>query len=237
MKRVVFNQPFGLGDILFLQSLAVWYKEQGFQVVFPVVEAYEDIARHFPDVLFVPRDLLAIDHERQDIHTMGDTTVIPFRFADRVMKVPYAKIMKAKYDMVGADYNDWRTLTFFRYNRKQDELKKLLGITNKPYTLINKDYGMKGVKLPAGQMSIPNPYTTVKQVVELKRIEGFTLLDWAAVIEGATNIITPHTSLHYLLEVLDLKCEPDILLRMPLERTHVNYQYLFKKRYKWHNLP
>lgn len=234
MKRVVFNQPFGLGDILFLQSLAVWYKEQGFQVVFPVVEAYEDIARHFPDVLFVPRDLLAIDHDAKKVYTVGDTTVIPFRFSNEVMGVPYAKVMRAKYDMVGAEFKDWTQLTWVRDAQKEAELEKLLGIGKKPFTLVNDNYGMKDRKLPAGQMRIPNPYPEVKQVVQLVPMPGFTLLDWAGVMEKAAYIITPHTSMHYMLEVLELKCVPDILLRMPLERTHDFYKYLFAKKYNWH---
>jgi hypothetical protein len=125
------------------------------------------------------------------------------------------------------DWKTWRNATFVRNEKKESELMEKLGIKQgEEYTLINRNFGTQ----PVRTANIP---TQSGKIIEMKAIEGFGLFNWAKVIESATNIHTVSTSIIYLFELLELKCEPHIYIRKPIERDHSNYQHIMVK-HKYH---
>jgi hypothetical protein len=71
--------------------------------------------------------------------------------------------------------------------------------------------------------------------VELREIGGFNLLDWAKVIENATNIHAVGSSNIYLFETLDLKAkELHLYKRLPRENHFEFYNYILEKQYNFH---
>lgn len=201
----------------------------GAEVIFPVHENYLNIAPYFPDINFRSRNKINIDYDCREITRTNEYTVIPFRYSNIFQKVPYRLVMRAKYDMVGADFNLWRELTIERNYSRENELKKILGIyDDEKFDFVCERYGNAGRKILIGR---PTNRTTVF----LYHIKGFTLLDWCGLIEQAEEIHTVHTSIHYLLEVLNVKKPPHIYTRKPLETSHSFYKYLFAKDYEWHS--
>lgn len=228
---LIINQPFGLGDYLFIIPLLREFISQGHKVIVPVVSQYTDIGRHFPEITFIDKDILNIDIERKDEYHLNGATVIPLRFADGILKLPFTECMKSKYLYFGKDWNDWRKCTWARDTEKENELfYNLLGLKDgEEYTLINQTFRSNST----GKVNIHA--SGVSKKVFLKAIPGFTLLDWGKVIENASSIHTVSTAILYMLELMTLRAK-DIHLycRRPDERDFKNVDYLFSKRYRLH---
>ena len=64
--------------------------------------------------------------------------------------------------------------------------------------------------------------------MDMRNIDGFSLYDWAMVIEGAKEIHTVSTSILYILELLKVKPVVNLYKRFPDEKDHRNYDYLLK---------
>lgn len=228
---LIINQPFGLGDYLFIIPLLREFISKGHKIIVPVVSQYADIGRHFPEITFIDKDILNIDVERKDEYHLNGATVIPLRFADGILKLPFTECMKSKYLYFGKDWNDWRKCTWARDTVKENELfYNLLGLKDgEEYTLINQTFRSNST----GKVNIHASGASKK--VFLKAIPGFTLLDWGKVIENASSIHTVSTAILYMLELMTLKAK-DIHLycRRPDERDFKNVDYLFSKRYRLH---
>ena len=196
-KICVFNQFFGLGDIMFIEPIMRRYFKNGYRVVLPVLSKFLNLQPYFPYVEFVDKDTYEMDYENQKIVEDGNRIILPMRWSMEFLSGKLPDTMRNKYKMLGLDMEEWRTLKWLRHRYKEEHLKKELGITGQ-YNLINKNYhtfknGVREIKMSNG---LPN--------VEMKFIEGYTLLDWASVVENATNIHTVNTSIVYMVETLEL---------------------------------
>ena len=96
------------------------------------------------------------------------------------------------------------------WGRNMTDEKRLYNqvVRKKPYILVNRYYGAHG------QFQITPQLPANANVVEMRPIAGFTMLDWGTVIEGAMEIHSANTSLLYVLEQMDLK--------MPIHLYHRN---------------
>jgi hypothetical protein len=102
--------------------------------------------------------------------------------------------MPAKYNFVGLDFADWvRYVDLKRRPHVERELYyDVLGLKDdSKYTLVNEHCSSHGVSL-----NVPG------NVVRMAKVDCFTMLDWAMVIEKAAQIVTIDTSLVILTEVL-----------------------------------
>ena len=228
---VVINQPFGLGDFLFCIPIARDYIAEGYKVLWPVIPAYQNINKHFPEITFINKEMLKIDYERKDEYELNGMRVIPLRWSYEILNLPFRDCMKSKYLMFRKDWRRWRESSWVRDTAKEDELfYEVLGLKDgEKFNLINATFrnDLSGW-VP---VQVRNDYRNV----ELKTLQGFTLLDWCKVIENASTIHTVSTSINYLIELLDLKAsEIHLYVRKPDERDFRNIDYLFSKRYRLH---
>lgn len=226
MRTYIFNQFYGLGDLLFLMPLAERFVDNGFKVIIPVVDKNYPIAKHFPDVTILPKTMLNINYNSLKTVVSGDMTVIPFRFSNIVMNVHGRYVMKSKYDMVGEDFNIWRELKWKRDRLAESSLVSLLRLPEK-FIFVNENFN--AVNNMTSQLKIKSDLPVVK----MQFIKGYTMLDWYGVLQRATEIHTVHTSLHYMIEVMDLSC-PIHIYRRPSEKDMSNFKYLFAKKYYYH---
>jgi hypothetical protein len=60
----------------------------------------------------------------------------------------------------------------------------------------------------------------------MRQIEGFSLFDWAKVLEGAKEIHTVSTSVLYILDLLETG-PVHVYVRAPNEKDHSFYDYIF----------
>lgn len=221
----IMNQFFGLGDILFCMTIVRDWIKQGHKVLWPVEPQYVNINKHFPEVTFVDKSIVAIDYNKEAEVSGNGYQVVPMRFTHRMLKVGMNECMKVKYDYVGTDWKRWRELTWVRDEKAEDMLFKKLGLKEgEKYILVNETFQSDN----KGRVAIVPSHGT--RVVKMSLVEGFTLLDWAKVIENAQEIHTVSTSIVYMLDVMELKASKvAIYIRRPQENNHDNYRNLLTK--------
>ena len=224
---VVINQPQGLGDIIFCMAIAEQLKSLGHdRVIWPVNSVYKNIAKHFPQVDIIDINLCRIDYNRKDFYeTPEGYTVIPLRWSESLMKVRTTECMRSKYLMAGLDMELWRTCTVKRDYLNELALMKRLGIVEGDvFALVNTHFKTSN----KGLVRINNPKM---RVIDMKTIEGFTMIDWSSIIELATEIHTVGTSINYLIELLQPKARSiHVYVRHPDERDFKNYDYIFSEK-------
>lgn len=224
-------QYFGLGDVIFLQT-AVRNIAGDDQIVWPVeVQFMEGLFRAYPDILFLNKDIVPIDYNRKDDYIVNNLRMIPFRWADQILRLPYTACMSSKYTMVGQDWKTWKDKAMWeRDSIQENSLYEFIGLKEgDEYTLINRFWGSQSqfcadIKQPEGT------------VVEMCSLPGYSIFDWQKVIQNATHIHTASTSILYILEMLDLKAkEVHLYSRKPIEPHFDNVSYLFERhRYVLH---
>lgn len=201
-KKVIFNQFFGVGDILFIEPIIRKFFQEGHEVILPVLPKFLDLQPYFPYIKFVDMNQLNIDYDSKVIVNTEEHTIIPLRWGKEFFNGTYNDTMRNKYRMVNMELSEFRNLKWLRHRVKENELLRLLGIQEgEKYNLINKNFHtfLNGTV----KIDVKNNYKNVYMNI----IKDFTLLDWASVIENATEIHSVNTSILFLLESLDLKAE------------------------------
>jgi hypothetical protein len=203
--KVIINQPFGIGDILFLSPLVSKLDiEYG---IWPVVDHYYWIK----DYLQI-KNIEFVKQSDFDINNYPGFNEIPFRHAHDI--ISYARdCMEAKYMLLNANLELWKTLKFSRNKEKEIELFNKLNLSNdRPYILLNNNFAG-----PEFNYKLDIKLNTNINIVDFTYIDGFTLLDWALIIENAYEIHTVSTSLLFILESLNINSPIHIYPRKPLD--------------------
>ena len=101
------------------------------------------------------------------------------------------------------------------------------------FNLISRKFG--GGSFDEINVDVPDPNNGLNTIF-IKRMEGFSLFDWAALMAAATNIYMVASSNIYLLEMMELRAqEIHLYPRLPRETDHRNYQYILQRhRYTLH---
>lgn len=205
--KVIINQPFGVGDILFLSPLVEHIDAE--EIIWPVVDHYYWIKDY---IIF--SNLQFIKQSEFDKKLYLEYNEVPFQYAHAL--VPQAKdCMEAKYLLLGADPELWRTLDFNRNLEKETQLKHHLGLTlNDEFIFINNHFAG-----PEFNYKIDINLETDLKIIHQEYVEGFTLLDWCGVLEQAKEIHTVSTSLFFVIEALKLQNTPlHLYPRKPLDK-------------------
>jgi len=229
-KLLVPNQYVGLGDIIFQQSLVRKYMDQGYRVLWPVEKHFvNDLNRAYPDITFVNKSIVKIDYNAKHEINKSGVKVLPLRWADVILNLPSNDCMKAKYSLYQQDWKTWKQIAMWKRDKHQEnELFNLLELTQgKRFILVNQNY--QSAFQSKAKLDIPKGIG----IIEMKPIEGYSLFDWAKVIEHAAEIHTVSTSLLYLLELLDLK-QPIHLYPRENDPQFEQVKFLFTKPYILH---
>lgn len=211
--NVIINQFFGLGDILFIEPIYRHYHNRGFTVIAPILPEYLWIQEYIPYVQFKDKNVFRYRYEEVDQPKDGNMHV-PLRFAHPLLRgydLHYGDDRKHwmpdKYEYLGLPVELWKTLSF---NRNLDREKRLVNLLNLPekFNFVNNTYGGSFEKI---SITVPDDLP----VIELRKIDGFTLLDWGGVIERAEKIFTVETSIIYYIESLATNAERHLYPRLP----------------------
>lgn len=225
---IIINQPQGLGDIIFCMPIAQHLISIGHkEIIWPVNSVYANIGKHFPDIIMPDIKDYKIDYNRRDVYQADGKTVIPLRFSDTLTRMMYHDCMRSKYVFAGLDMELWRTCKFERDRNKEIELFKMFGISNgEKYALVNPFFKTS----TKGKVVIQKPNM---RCIDMRNIEGFTMIDWSLIILNAAEIHTVGTSINYLIELLQPKCDVHLYVRRPDERDFKNYDYILSDRVKY----
>lgn len=223
--KIIINQFFGIGDIIFCMTIARRWILEGHKVMWPVLPHFvEGLQRAYPDIEFVSKDKVSIDYERKEEHDWNGYRVVPMRWNVEILGVPYEKCMSGKYALLGLEWSIWKDLAHFErdYQRERDLAVEIGAI--KPYKLVNQYYTSDASQ---------NVMIVKPGAIYMRPIPGYSLFDWCGILEDAEEIHTVSTSLLYILELLDLK-QPIHLYSRPGDPKFKQVDYLFTKPYILH---
>ena len=238
MKKYLFNQPAGLGDILLIMAIAQKWHQEGHTIVWPIDPIYGDYSGNFPEVKFVPENLFFMYSYYDSKHFIfedDEYRSFPFRWADFMLhgRSNEATCMKDKYAIVDLPFEMWRTYKITRNFTKEDELFRSLGLKeNEEFNFINENqtrlYQKTKIKVDNG---LKNVY--------MEPIPGYNIMDWLKVLYKAKTIHTVSTSIVMLIDRLEdiPAVEHHIYSRIwdaHREDPHEFTRYLFKKNYTFH---
>ena len=227
MTEVVISQHFGLGDILFIEPIYRHYHNQGYRVTAPIMKEYLWIQEYIPYVSFVDCNKYPYDKESPTQRNDGKLHV-PLRFAHPLLRgydLHYGDDRKFwmpdKYTYLGLPVELWKTLSFKRNYDRENKLIDLLNLPEK-FIFVNNNFGGSFERINISANHLP--------VVEMRKIEGFTMLDWGGVIERATEIHTVETSLLYYVESLNTNAPRHLYPRLPFLE---NVEYMRELLHNW----
>lgn len=232
-------QAFGIGDIIFCQTL-VRKVANGNPIIWGTLPHFVDgLNRAYPDIKFVDYKTLGIDYdckEHKEIHhaELGACTLLPIRWADVILKVPYNDCMRAKYQLYGLDWRDWREEAMWvrtqnEYQLCDYQLGEWGSESIKAYTLINDTFGSDS----KFKVDI-NVYSKWK--LHMQSVPKYSIFDWAYILENVSTIHTVSTSIIYMLEMLDLRAKEIHLYNRPIKgQGFENIDYILQKhKYIYH---
>lgn len=237
MTTIIPNQFFGIGDIIFTQTLVHRIAQShgaDTRIIWPCMPQFLDgLTRAYPRVTFVDYRKFQIDYDRKDDYYFehpvhGRCRVLPLRWADAILKWDYNRCMSAKYALYGMDFDMWREEAVWVRDETWEGLlyKQAMDGKERQYTFGNGMFGSDN------KLTVPIPLCDVSMGI----ISRYSLFDWAAIIENATEIHTVNTSIIYILECLDIKApEVHLYQRSIKGQTFDNIKYLLKRhKYIFH---
>lgn len=196
--RYFINQPAGIGDIFFLQKVAIKLADRGDTVIWPVKDEIYPLTEYlkYPNILYFKENCNSINQ-----YIDKNTTHLDFQSADKHFP---GSVMLAKYKLIQTDWSDW--VNYFNFNRNIDKENYIFYDVCKlqdkeKYIFVNKNYGTQPNYQVCKYINL-NKFTD--KIVEMQFVEGITLFDWCKVIENSSEIHTVETSLNYIIEKLNI---------------------------------
>lgn len=231
-KLLVIQQYFGLGDVIWGQTIANDFVKAGYKVIWPVLPALvEGLNRAYPDVVFVDHTKFFVDYENKEFKEIDGMLMLPMRYSESLMGKPYKFHMESKYSFLGKDWRTWVEGAKFQRNRqKEEELMRAVGVNwDEKYNLVSTVFGNRGQHKI--DINVNNEYKNI----ELKNIPGYSLFDWSGIIEFAETIHAVSSASLYIFELLELVAkEAHIYNRTPIEPNLDYVRFLFSKPYILH---
>ena len=211
-KNALIYLPGGLGDILFMQKLAHLFIEEGYKVTWPVFHEFKWLKDYIPEINWVVLEDWDIERPLPDIDFPGKeyysnkTSIFQTEnflyYNGHGHGEEYGPEMQRKYNVVDAEWEDWRDYIKFERNiDKEDDLfYNVLGLKDgEDYVYVNRHWQTRPTKeVYSGISSDPETYGC--RVVQHDIIEGFSIFDWCKVLENAKGFYMIETSLNYILE-------------------------------------
>lgn len=228
-QKYVIGQFASLGDILWLVPLVRALNDEGNETIWPVNPEYLSLRKHFPDLNFIDKNLYNLPYESRNRIMTPYGQWLPYRYASENMGRTLRDCMESKYSIYGHSWKIFRSLHWERDRKAEQSLYDKL-IDKKPYIIVNRYYGAQG------QFQITPELPLGANVIEMKPIEGFTMLDWGMVIENASEIHTANTSILYMLEQMRLDMPIHLYSRNGLwsEKAFEYTQFIHSKPYQLH---
>lgn len=228
VNTIVLVQEWGMGDLIYCQSIANDFVKKGYKVIWPVKDIYAPAAKHFPKITMIDRSLMSHDSNRKDEYEINGCRFIPLRFTDSICNVPYTDCMKSKFQYFGKDWETWKDDCIIErdYESENKLYSEVLGLKEgEKYNLISEQFTTGGARRGV----IPLPNNGLRDVY-MSIIDGFTAIDWLKVLINATELFVISSSNIYLFELFEMKAERiNLYIRRPNEQNHDNYSYLLTK--------
>jgi hypothetical protein len=214
MNHLLVNQYFGLGDIIYVQTL-LEDLSKNYNILFPIADEYYWIVPYLKsnqNINYIKKSQCSINLE----NPYPTENYFPLRWATQLHRklspTDYSHdhtVMEDKYLIFNKDPKSWIKHEFVRDYVKENELYELLGSPTN-FVLINNNFGSNTVG--AGKSNISK--LSEEKVVELSIKKGYTMFDWLKVVENAKEIHTISTSLVFLCDkYANEHCKKSVYIR------------------------
>lgn len=234
MKQLLMLQFFGIGDCCYSQGVAQKFIDDGYSVLWPVMPNFvEGLSRAYPHITWVPYTLFKpeIFNIKEDKEIDG-MRIFPMRWSDQILGIESRYWMKAKHLYAGLDPEKWKDHAMWKRDpQKEKELRQKYIVAGEVFALVNKTY--RSDFTGKIQMGLPEGI----KIVEMEVLPGYSLFDWAGLIERASYIHIVNSSALYMLELLYLAAiETHIYVRKPdeVDFKYVDYIMSSEKNYILH---
>lgn len=232
--KLIVNQPFGLGDIIYIQHILDVLSRKH-RIILPVADEFKWIADYNknPDIEIISKNDYAMNYDRFE----RDENYLPLRYATQHLyglgPTDYSHdhtVMVDKYTWLGINPDDWCNFDFKYDEEKEDQLFKRLGLQEDScYVLVNGNGGSSTVGREKTEIFVDSPL-----VVNMNFIDGFTLLDWRKVVSKCSVLHTISTSLVYLADLwCDEKTELFVYKRNNNPNTLHSIQPILRKKWNY----
>jgi hypothetical protein len=210
-KKLLIDQPAGIGDILFIQKIVKTYSEE-YQIDHPVKDSISWITKYVPGTM--TKDECSGPYDK----------VLYLETADR--NYSKSKIMEAKYKLAQVDMTDF--MDYIEIHRDEEMEGRLYEAIApiKPYRLVCPWYGTPE-KGSSGMFKIDIPHSNTIHNVVMNLRDGYTLFDWLRVIEEAEEIYTTDSAIMFLIE--KYACKAKKLVAYSRRSSASEVDYLFRK--------
>ena len=211
MRTCLIRQPAGLGDILFLQKIALsLLSNSDVDIIYwPVIDHFSYLKEYLGvdhNIHFIPESsnflYKDIYTNHKDIINGSEFLYIPFQFADLHIKT--SSVMKCKYEYAGnIDFGDWKEYVSIRRNYlREDNLRNHLGVDrNEELVVVNRLYGS-----PPNSVKIKNDFNVINKnckIIEMEYLGFDNLFDWIGIFEQAIEVHTVETAIGYILSIMN----------------------------------
>lgn len=195
---VTINQPFAIGDILFIEPICrhIWDKT-GELPRLPVQDHLMFLAQHIESANIVPLSKNPFA-EDDDITTKE---YLPLKYANQIVRgMPRhdhsdpENMMLDKYRLAGLEPSIWKTLNIkFNEYKCNQLLDELMGESWDDYILVNE-------QSQAGKIDIK--VESDLPIIRMHERPGYSVMDWAFVMLHAKENHHVSTSTFYILQAL-----------------------------------
>jgi len=234
-KKIIINQPYFLGDIIYVIALIQKLVADGYDIIFPVRDEYYDLQKNFPTINMIP----LTEFPEYDKYNRIDVVFEDNKYTAISLRHSNTRIGKGhmtnKYECVGMKMDDWRNIQIVRDFEAENELFNELQLKpDDKYNLINEFHR------PFFH-NTPILIETEFKNIYMSQLEGYSLFDWIGVMEKAQSIHTVATSIIFLMDSIDSMPEEMHLYRRYRGEEHnggywdhSDYDYLLNKNYIYH---
>jgi len=244
-KICLIKQPAGLGDLMYCHKIAAVYAARGYEIIWPVAPSIMQANGKIAGVNFcdVTQDFpYKKEYTEGGIHPYerGQIKYIPTYMATKAVKSKL--IMRSKYRVANLNAGDWQDyLVINRDPEKEEQLFESLGLKKgDEYIFVNRNYkpwqGSEKIFRRKGYWPAEHDKVGDFKInsdlkrVKMSRVDGFSVFDWALVIERSREVWTMDTCTTLMMEVMDTSNIKRMMMFCRHKRLkQINYMY----RKKW----
>lgn len=215
IKKMLLIQPGPFGDIFVCAPIAKWYADKGYKVYWPITKKFLSTLEHFDYIepIIISEESLHSDWLKSDV-----MKIIPMikdydkviNLADRGPHPTAQKINEnfelCKYRLAEVPFEEKNNLVWCRNIEKENRLFEKLEL-QKPYAVVHR-VDSSGQKAEVPEINI--------KTVEIKEVEGYSILDWYKVFINSSEIYVVESAIHQFMDGFVGKLTPNkYILKRP----------------------
>ena len=218
--NLLIEQPGSLGDIFFIQKI-IHILSKEYKIYHPVLPTFWSVGA---DQIINP----AVSGPNIQLPSQYNV----YKCSDHIKNNPY-DVMTSKYQGLGMEWDDWSD--YFKYERnleREDALRKFLGVEKgDSYILLNRYYGFNS-EMNGVYKQVPKDYDG--KIIEMDpSIPGCKIFDWCWMFENAEEIHSVDTSIHYIMETLELKASKLTIHPRHYKYAKFIYDRILRQPWEW----